>query len=388
MSIDSADELGRYRKILEYSLGAPFFEGNSIQLLVNGDAIFPQMLGAIQKAEYKIEFMTYVYWQGQVAKRFAELLSERAKSGVNVKVLLDAYGAKKMDKSNVELMLSAGVSLRWFRPLSTWRIWRSDKRTHRKLLICDDSVGFTGGVGIADEWRGDARSPDEWRETHVCLQGPCLQGLHAAFLDNWNEAGEWESDLPGGCSVSNEKGIPIQVMRSSTTVGWTDIASMMRVLIELAQDKLYITAAYFVPDDVTIDRLCKAVERNVDVRILTAGQYTDSRLSQLAGQCNYDVLLNSGVKIWCYDKTLLHAKVITVDRYVSCIGSANMNHRSLGKDEECSFIALDHVTVSELDKQFLNDCDGAAQISTEAWNDRGFSQRAREQMARLFVEQL
>lgn len=348
------------------------------------------MLDAIEKSTTKIEFVTFVYWSGDIADKFASALAKKAKQGVKVKVLLDSYGARLMNQKELSLMEGAGVEIRWFRPLSTWRIWRSDKRTHRKILLCDDTVGFIGGVGIADEWSGNANNSDEWRETHSQIRGPVVLALRAAFLDNWNEAGGWSAEAApqGEFQTPLDDGVPIQVITASTTIGWTRISTLMRTLISIAKTKLTITTAYFAPEPLIIELLCQAAERGVDTQILVPGQETDSRLSQLAGQPEYHRLLSSGVKIWRYERTMLHAKVMTVDDHVCCIGSANFNHRSLSKDEECSFIGLSESLVSELNDRFSDDCNNAEQLKLEQWAQRSRLERLKERCAKLLIEQL
>jgi len=346
------------------------------------------MLRAIGEATETINFATFVYWQGDIADQFAGALAERAKAGVTVRVLLDAFGARLMRDELVSMMENSGVAVRWFRPLSTWRIWRSDKRTHRKLLVCDNVVGFTGGVGIAEEWRGDARNKNEWRDTHLRIEGQVLLGLRAAFLDNWNEAGDWLYERAPEHPSQAVGGVPMQVVRASTTIGWTDIACLMRTLVAMSRERLWITTAYFAPDPLLIKLICDAVDRGVDVRILVPGDQTDSRLSQLAGQVSYQPLLDCGARIWRYQQTLLHTKVLTVDKVVSCVGSANLNHRSLGKDEECCVVSISGPLCQTLDEHFESDCERSNELDAREWAERGALVRLQERAARLFLEQL
>lgn len=377
-----------YRKSLEFALGVPFSDGNDVQLLHNGDAIFPAMLRAIDAAQHTVDFETFVYWKGDIARQFAESLAARAKAGVTVRVLLDAFGAKEMEPELAKLMQSAGCELRWFRPLSTWRAWQTDKRTHRKILVCDNLVGFTGGVGIADEWTGDARNADEWRDTHCQVRGLALLGLRAAFLDNWNEAGDWLFEQAPETQSEPAGDIAVQVIRSSSTIGWTDITGLMRNLVALSQRRLYITTAYLVLEPQLIDLLCAAADRGVDVRILAPGKQTDSRFSQLAGQPHYARLMDCGVQLFLYQQTLLHCKLIALDESVSCIGSANLNRRSLGKDEECCIVTISERLNGELVQQLEKDCAQATALQPAAWQNRGWLEKAKEKIATLVVEQV
>lgn len=383
------DALSTYRARMEHALGIPFVNGNAIELLRNGDEIFPAMLAAIRSARTSIEFETYIYWAGEIAEEFCNAFCERAREGVSVRVLLDAAGCLKLSKDIEERLVEAGVEVRWFRPLSTWRFWRTDKRTHRKLLITDNRIAFTGGVGIADEWLGDARNPDEWRETHLRLVGPAVQQCSSTFYQNWNEAGAWTwpEQLPEPVPMQ-PNGVPVQILRASATVGWTDMATLLHAMVSVARKSIMFTTAYFVPDPRFIKLLCNAAESGIDVRLLVPGKYCDSRLSQLAGHVDIETLLRAGVRMWQFDETMLHAKVAVIDGVLSCVGSTNLNHRSLSKDEECCAIMLCSRIGSELEAHFREDIARGEAFSLERWTKRSVWLRIKERLARLFVEQL
>ena len=382
------NESAVYLDGLEYALGVPFVPGNRLTLLQNGNEIFPSMLGAIESAKHSVDFETFVYWRGDIAEQFARALALKASEGKTVRVLLDAYGARTIAEHLIELLVDAGVDLRWFRPLSTWRLWRIDKRSHRKILVVDDLVGFTGGVGIAQEWMGDARNPDEWRETHLRLDGPAVSGLKAAFLENWNESGSWTWQLPEAAPAEHADGDQVQIVRASATIGWTGMATLLHSLVSVSRESLTLVTAYFVPDPRLVDLLCDAAARGVHVRILLPGRYTDSRLSQLAGQLSLDALLECGVRVWLYDRTVLHAKLVAVDSSIVCVGSANINHRSMGKDEECCAVALSKILARQIEARFEMDCEHARSLVLGEWRRRSLWTRLKERSARLLVEHL
>lgn len=384
----SGPEIEVRRQLLEQATGQPFTDGNHVQILQNGIEIFPAMLDAIHSAERRIDLATFVYWKGDIAQAFADVLSERARAGARVQVLLDSVGAKPMRRQLLEQMTRAGVQIRWFRPLGKLRPRRVDKRTHRKLLICDDTIGFTGGVGIADEWNGDARNPAEWRDVHVAIHGPAIIGLRAAFIDNWNEAGDWEFDDRVTCPAAGIGNVPVQVVRASTTLGWTDTANLLRALISLSKRQLRLVTAYFNPDSALVDLLLAAKKRGVDVRILVPGAHCDSRLSQLAGFENMEKLLEAGIRIWMYNRTMLHAKVMTVDSEVAMIGSANLNYRSMNKDEECCVVMLSGELAKSLDERFDDDCRQSVEQAVSDFKSRSAFLRLQERCARLIKEQL
>lgn len=380
--------LDSYRSELEYAVGVPFTDGNSVEPLHNGVEIFPAMLDAIRASRRSIEFLTYIYWTGDIAEAFAAALAERARSGVRVRVLLDAYGSLPMDDALLDEMSESGVEVRKFRPLARLRLWRNDKRTHRKILVCDNRVGFTGGVGVGTPWEGDARGPDEWRDLHCRIVGPAIRGLRVAFKDNWNESGPWEWELPVADELLPGDGVPVQVVRASASLGWTDMATLLRSLVSIARHSLRLVAPYFVPDPVLRDLMAGAAARGVDVRLLIPGRYHDSRLSQLAGNPDIDAALAAGVRVFLYQKTMLHMKLILVDDAVCCIGSANLNHRSEGKDEECSVVALCPDVARRLGQRFQRDCGDAEELDHMHWADRGRWLRLQERAARILQEQL
>lgn len=404
-------ESSQTRRRLEQALGVPFCSDTHIRALNNGREIFPAMLHAIEQARYRIDFATFVYWQGDIADRFARALADRARAGVRVRVLLDAFGAKQMRDPLLSEMRSAGAEIRWFRPLLNWRFWRIDKRMHRKILVCDNTVGFTGGVGIASEWEGDARDPGEWRDMHFALSGAVVHGLRAAFLDNWNESGAWETpdllsdigpeavddtppyDPAGGPEGDPAAGfhagpIPAQVLRSSTTIGWNDITTALRLLVAMSRDELRIVTPYFNPDPALVELLTEARQRGVDVRLLTGGPYTDSRLSQFAGGPAMAALTAAGVRAWRYQKTMLHLKMVTVDGSIACVGSANLNQRTLAKDEECCVLLLSAPLIEALNRGMDRDIEHAQSVDPDRLARRGLWTRCGEACARLIGRQL
>ena len=379
----------RYRRALEGLLGVPATEGNSVEVLRNGDQIFPSMLGAIRGATESIDFATYVYWTGDIAREFAAALCDRARHGVRVRILLDAVGAQTMNRDLVHDMEEAGAQVEFFRPPTTWKVWETNHRTHRKVLICDEDIAFTGGVGIAEEWTGDAQDPDHWRETHVRICGPAVDGLRAAFVSNWAETGrELYGDVDRFPEQPQNGGVTVQVIQSAAQFGWSDLATVMASLIRLARNKLRITTAYFVPDERFIGYLRDAAHRGVDVQVLVPGDHADKRIVQLAGEQNYEELLEAGVRIYRYDRTMLHAKVLTADGVVATIGSGNFDQRSLGINEEANIVVFDEATTAILDRQFDDDLEHATEVHPVQWEERGPVQKAAETMTDAIDPQL
>jgi cardiolipin synthase A/B len=380
----SEDRTDEIRRTLEGVIGVPATEGNLVDVLVNGDRIFPAMLDAIGEAQRTIDLLTFVYWRGGIGTRFAEALSDKAGSGIRVRVLLDAWGASSIDPGLVSEMEDAGVRVRWFRPLHRLQPTKVNHRTHRKVMIVDEATGFTGGVGIADEWSGDARSEDEWRDTHFRVRGPAVDGLRAAFLDNWLETDPevFDASIDRFPDQPQPGGAVIQCVRGASEVGWSDISTLLLALLQLAKDRIRITTAYFVPDDELIGQLSAASDRGVKVEILLPGPHGDKRFVQLAGQAIYEQLLEHGVRIWHFQPTMLHAKIMTVDGLVANVGSANFNARSTELDEEINLVALDPDLVRQLDRQFDVDLERSEEIQPGRWEDRSVGRRVLEGITR------
>jgi len=379
------ERTSRFRRALEAVVGVPATEGNQIDVLRNGDRIFPAMLDAIRAATSTVDFLTFVYWNGSVGREMAAALTERASAGVRVRVLLDALGAYTMDRTLVDGLKAAGAHVEWFRPVNKVRFWENNHRSHRKILICDEDVGFTGGIGIADEWRGDARHAGEWRDTHFRIRGPAVDGLRAAFVQNWGESGRPLFDAGiDRFPIQPQPGSSVaQVVRGAAQTGWSDVATLVRSLLALAQERVRIATAYFVPDDATCRVLAQTAQRGVQVDVLLPGPHVDKRFVQLASESQYAGLLAAGVRLWSYQVSMLHAKIITVDRAVASVGSANFTTRSLLLDDEVNVVVFDPEVTRVLDEDFDVDLGHATAIDAGSWPDRGLAQRAMEAVAGL-----
>ena len=373
------------KRVLETVLGRPITEGNSVEILRNGNEIFPAMLDAIRNAQHSIDLLTFIYWTGDIGKEFAEALAERARAGVRVRVLLDAMGAWKLDTDVTDIMSDAGCEVRWFRPVKKEDALNANNRTHRKVLICDEIVSFTGGVGIADEWNGDARDETEWRDTHFKVTGPATDGLRAAFLDNWAETGTDLIDLDvDQFPVQPRSGdLDVQVVLGMAEAGNSDIWNLFRVLIDCAEHRLRISTAYFTPDDNIIRRLCEAGERGVDVQVMVPGPHADKRFVQVAGEKEYQELLDCGVEISSFQPSMLHAKIVTIDGHLSVVGSANFNKRSTEYDDEVVLVIFDEGITAELDRHMDEDLERCVALDPERWEDRSVLQRLQEKAASL-----
>ncbi len=378
---DVADDpqIVRLRRRLERLLGVAATEGNELVALRNGDEIFPAMLDAIRTAEHTIDMMTFVYWRGQIARDFAAALSERAREGLRVRLLLDGFGANRIEKDLLDTMDDAGVEVAWFRKPLWLSPFKQNHRCHRKVLLVDETVAFSGGVGIAEEWAGDARGPKEWRDTHVRLRGPAVDGLAAAFAQNWAEAHDELFDDRDRFPAHAQHGTAVvQVVRGSASIGWQDMQTLLRVMLTSAQHRFRLATAYFAPDAYFVELLCATARRGVQVEVLLPGPYTDQRACQLAGQGFYTRLLDCGVSIHQYQPTMLHTKIVTVDGVASLVGSTNFNRRSLEHDEEVMLAVLDRDFTATLDADYDADLERSVAIDRKRWRRRAAVQRLKE----------
>jgi cardiolipin synthase A/B len=373
------DRQHRLRRTLECLTGLAFTEGNELTVLRNGDRIFPAMLSAIGSARRSVDLMTYVYWKGDIAERFADTLSAAARRGARVRLLIDAVGGLQIEKGLVDRMDEAGVHVEWFRKPWLNSPLKQNHRCHRKVLVVDEEVGFTGGVGIAEEWCGDARHAGEWRDTHVRVRGPAVDGLVAAFAQNWAESGRDLYDDGDRFPQQRQAGATVaQVVRGSASIGWDDLQTTFRVMLDTAEKRLRLATAYFAPDDFFLERLCAAAHRGVEVDVLLPGPHADKRVCQLASEAAYDRLVSCGVRVWNFQPAMMHAKIMTVDGRAAVVGSSNFNRRSLDHDEEVLLVALDTRVVDELDAAFTADLERSEQIDLSRWRNRGVVQRALE----------
>jgi cardiolipin synthase len=369
--------------------GAPIAGGNSVELLRNGVQIFPSMLAAIRTAKKTINLEFYIYWDGEIGRQFAETLAERARAGVQVKIILDAVGSTRMSQSLIDFMSRNGIDLEWYHPLRWYTLARFNHRTHRKLLIIDGRVGFSGGVGIADEWLGDADSPDHWRETVVRIEGPVVTQMQFAFMDNWVKSrGEILTGLdyfpempPAGTHLT-------QVIKSSPSEGSSTVKLLYVISIVSAQKSIYINNAYFVPDDDTIQALEGAVRRGVDVRVIVPGELADVPIVRQASRWHYEQLLRHGLRIFEYQPTMMHAKTMVVDGIWLTVGSSNFDDRSFRLNDEVNVNVYDETIAAQAEAMFHDDLAKSEEVRIRKWLRRGWMDKLKERVAERFKPQL
>lgn len=373
----------RFRHGLESVLGAPFTKGNDIRVLQNGEEIFPAMIEAIRGAQRRVEFLTFVYWTGDVATEMANALAERARAGVEVFVLLDGFGARPMRPDLLKMMEEAGCTVRWYNPLPRLRVWKTDNRTHRKVLIVDGETGFTGGVGIAAEWEGAGDDPDHWRDNHFVIRGPAVRCLRGGFYGDWMEATESVAGALDEPKRPDEHGpCEMQVLVAQASIGLSAIARLQEALVRLARRRLRVQTPYFSPAAVQLEALLDARRRGVEVEFMIPGPYNDKRVSELASSPEIGQLFEAGVKFWRFQPTMLHSKTILVDDCVTSVGTANYNQRSILKDNELAVTVLDRGFAARMEEVWEADLAHCVLNGPEDWRRRGILRRVAERISR------
>ena len=373
-----------FGRILETLTLAPVRPGNRVRILRNGVETFPAMLETIASAERTIDFSSYIYWPGAITEQFTEAFVERARAGVEVNVVLDGYGSAKLGRDHVRRLEDGGVRVKFFRVPRWHTIASVNNRMHRRLLVVDGTVGFAGGVGIADVWTGDAEDPEHWRETHARFEGPVVRDILGGFLESWVEASREVLAGPRYPELEPfEDGIPAQVTRSSPLTGDSAVAQLFLLSLAAARERVWMTTAYFTAGRRFLDALCEAARRGVDVRILVNGRQVDKEVVRKSGQHLYGRLLESGVRIYEYDRTMLHAKTTVVDDDWSTFGSSNFDHRSFGLDAELNVSLYDADATGELADHFLEDLKDARELDLDEWRSRPLRTRALEAAGEL-----
>lgn len=389
--IDSSHgiESTQFKRILSTLMGPPFVDGNQIQALYDGDQIFPNMLSAIKSAQKTITFESYIYWSGNIGKEFADVLSERARAGVKVHVLIDWVGSQKIDKSFIDEMTSAGVEVERYHQLKWYNFSRMNNRTHRKILVIDGKIGFTGGVGIADEWGGDGLDPKRWRDTHFRVEGPVVQQMQAAFLDNWlkvrPEVHQSEEYFP---EIERRGNAWAQMFKSSSREGSSSVHIMYLLAIHAAKKSIFIENAYFVPDETTIRALVDARKRGVGVTIIVPSSLTDSNVVRLASREQWGPLLAAGVEIYEYQRAMFHCKVLVVDSLFVSVGSTNFDERSFRLNDEANLNVLDSELAKNELRKFSQDISRSHRILLAEWSARPLYEQVIEKISILARSQL
>jgi cardiolipin synthase len=347
------------------------------------------MLEAICKAERTVNLETYIYWSGDIGRKFAEALSERAREGIAVHLVIDWAGSIKMDDDLLSMMKDAGVRNEHYRPLRWYNIGRLKNRTHRKLLVVDGRIGFTGGVGIADQWTGRAQDPEHWRDTHFRVEGPVVAQMQAAFNDNWiKSTGEVLNGPDYFPPLSPTGNMDAHLFIASPRGGSESMHLMYLMAITAAVKTIDIASAYFVPDAMARIALKAALARGVRVRVITPGKHTDQKAVRRASRAVWGELLEAGAELYEYRHTMYHCKMMMVDGLMSSVGSTNFDPRSFHLNDEANLNVYDREFTARLTEVFEDDIKRSKRITLEDWQNRPAMEKAREKLTSLMAPML
>ena len=379
----------QFRRAIGSLLGPALVGGNRVQELLNGDQIFPDMLQAIRSAQHSISFETYIYWSGDIGREFADALSERAKAGVKVHVLLDWVGSAKIDDSFLDEMRASGVEIRKFHQPNWYNLGRLNNRTHRKLLVVDGKTGFTGGVGIAPKWTGNGQDAEHWRDSHFRVEGPVVAQMQAVFMDNWlkvtGQVMHGEAYFPALQAMGDSDA---QVFSSSPSGGSESMQLMYQLSITAAAHSVDLSSAYFVPDALTTQALTDALQRGVKIRIITPGEIIDTDTVRAASRGNWGPLLKAGAQIYEYQPSMYHCKVMIVDNLLVSVGSTNFDNRSFRLNDEANLNVYDAAFAQRQTLIFEADLKNARQVTYDEWINRPLKEKLLEKLALLLGSQL
>jgi len=377
-----------FRRALGILLGPPLVAGNRITTLVNGSEIYPAMLQAIREAKTNITFETFVFRDG-VGATFVEELAAAARRGVQVHMLLDWLGSRSMNQHLLQAARTSGCDLHVYHPPSWYHLGRLNNRTHRKLLIIDGKVGFTGGVGMGIEWKDGLQGLPPWRDSHFKAEGPVVAQMQAVFVDNWIKAtGRVLHGAEYFPKLSPAGDMDAQMFGSSPVGGSESMHLMVLLALTAAKTSIDIENAYFVPDKLTVEALCSAARRGVRVRIVVPGRYTDARLGRWAAQGLYGSLLESGIQIYEYQPTMMHCKVLVIDGVWSSVGSANFDDRSFRLNDEANLNVFSEELARQQVQLIDEDIKHSRRMVLRKWRSRTLGRRVNERLALLLRSQL
>ena len=379
----------QFRREMGVLLGPSILGGNTVHDLQNGAEIFPAMLEAIKGARRTISFETYIYWDGKVGQRFADAFSERARAGVKVHVTIDWAGSVTMDEAQLKQMENAGVEVQRYRPLHWYNLSRMNNRTHRKLLIVDGRIAFTGGVGIGDPWDGHAQDKDHWRDMHFRIEGPVVAQFQAAFNDNWiKTTGRVLNGDDNFPALQPVDGMDAQLFISSPAGGSESTHLMFLMTIAAAEHSIDLEAAYFIPDELISSALIEARRRGVRIRVIVPGKNTDSDAARHASKDGWGPLLKSGIEIYEYDPTMFHNKLLIVDRQMVSVGSTNFDLRSFRLNDEASLNVYDAAFAAHMTEVFERDLKPTTRYTYETWEKRPLKEKFMEKVVLPIKSQL
>jgi cardiolipin synthase len=379
----------QFERVVSVAFGPALLRGNRTRALVNGDQIFPAMLEAIRGARRTITFEMYIFAEGAIGEAFTAAFVERARAGVKIHFLYDALGSGKIDEKYLARLKEAGVEVAEYNPLRWYTLAQMNNRTHRKLMVVDGRIGFTGGAGIQDQWAGNAEDAGHWRDTHFRVEGPVVAQMQATFLENWiSTTGavlHGEAYFPQIETAGPQRA---QVMLSSPGGGGESMQLLYLLSITAAVKSIHLANSYFVPDNVEVEALAAAAQRGARVRVIVPGPHMDNKIVRRASRAGWGRLLQAGVEIYEYQPTMYHVKSMVVDGLWTSVGSTNFDTRSFSTNDEANLNVLDAGFAAEQERIFQDDLKRSRRVTLEEWQGRPWTQRALDTLADLVSSQL
>jgi cardiolipin synthase A/B len=389
LEADFATDSAEFRNTMAGVTGMPLVEGNRVEIYNDGDEFYPAMLEAIESARRSVTMEQFIFWDGRVGRRFAEAFADKAREGIPVKLLVDAIGSSTLGEKILRTLEAGGCQLAWFRPIHWYTLNRANLRTHRKSLIIDGQIAFTGGAGLADHWIGRAENEHEWRDVEVRVEGPAVAAQQSGFAQNWLLfTGEILSGPEFFPMPQMAGDVEVQTILSSPSSGAAAAATMYLIAVQCARNYLYIANPYFVPDARLIGILGQACRRGVNVKLMVAGKHNDTWWARQNSLRLYGRLLVAGVEIYEFEPTMLHQKTMVVDGAWATVGTANFDNRSFALSEETNVCFHDHVLVEQLQSNFLADLKRCEKVELADWRRRGLPQQIKEALASLIEDQV
>jgi cardiolipin synthase A/B len=371
----------QFLRTVELLTNATLKEGNAIEVAINGDQTYPRIFEDLQSAQRSIALQFYFMNPGRLADRLKDVLLDRARAGVRILFLHDAFGSQNVPRSYLDSLRDGGVEVATFRPVHWYSLHKAQSRSHIRVVTVDGSVGWTGGFGIDDKWLGDGRTNKSWRDTNVRFQGPAVMQLEATFAAGWAEAtgtlitGDIFFPPEGFQSDGHQRAA---LLHTAPTIGSTAAERLLALTIASARHRLYISNSYFVPDDDFRRLLVAAARRGVDVRILTTSDETDVKTTWYAGRAHYERLLEGGVRVFEYQPSMMHAKTFVADGLWASVGTANFDNRSLVFNDESTLLALDETFGAQLEAIFMEDLEYSTEITLETFRKRPWTNKVME----------
>jgi cardiolipin synthase len=384
-----ANDSERFIQVVGALVDAAVNRTGSVEVLTNGPAFYPAELEAIRNATQSVNLEAYIFQRGAIAQKYVEALAERARAGVRVNLVLDAFGSAGIRHAFLAPLLEAGGKVGWYNGPRWWRLMHMDNRTHRELMIVDGRIGFIGGAGIADQWYKGVKGKPRWRDSYVRIEGEAVGNLQSTFAENWlSVSGELLMGDAYYPSVKNEHPLVAMVVNSTPTIGGSTRARILfQLLLASAQRSISITTPYFLPDKSLMHELCRAVERGLRVRILVPGRKSDHMVTRSTSRAGYGELLKAGAEVYEYQPSMIHAKVLCVDELWVVVGSTNFDNRSFGINDEVNLAIRDANVAMRFENDMALDLDQSRRISLEEWKHRPVTERATELMGLVFERQ-